>query len=78
MSSYIMRKSLTPYDKEERYWPGPVSLDYSIGFAGNLHEQNDPITYLDDIREQACDVAAKRLGYTKSDDQDGNWHKAVA
>lgn len=53
-----MKKSLAelhqlhPYDQDERYWYGPVSLEDTIALAGNLHEQDDPISYLDDIRKE--------------------------
>jgi hypothetical protein len=40
-----------PYDKDERYWDHYLSLDEAIAAAGDLHTQDDPLTYLDTLKE---------------------------
>ena len=40
-----------PFDYEERYWGSPVSLNTSIGYAEKLHLQDDPLSHLEQMRE---------------------------
>lgn len=49
-----------PFDHEERYWPYNVSLNDSIVRAEELHIQEDPVAYLDELldsdRSRAMDI----------------------
>ena len=47
-----------PYNPDENSWRGTISFESAAAMAGDLHLQEDPVTYLDDLKVQDSEKAS--------------------
>lgn len=58
MKSVAELHATHPYDRQERYWGYTVPFEDAVGMARELHEQDDPVQYLDDLLKSDHQKAA--------------------